>query len=100
MFNKIAKFRPFDSQRIALAGVQAVYSSNKPSNDNRSGFRRPTGQRRRPQPRLVCHWVPIDDSGRLVCRWRVEDHAAASAGEPDQSFMSRRAFATLYRAAG
>jgi len=100
MFSKIAKFRPFEPQRVVLAGVQAAHSSNKPSNDNRPGFRRPTGQHRRPQPGLVCHWIPIDDSGRLICRWQAADDAAALVDEPDQSFMIRRPFATSYRAAG
>ena len=100
MFKKIVKFRSFAPRRIARAGVQAVRSSNKPSNDNRPGFRRLAGQRRRPHPGLVCHWIPIDGSGRLVCRWQAADDAAALVDEPDQSFMIRRPFATSYRAAG
>lgn len=100
MFSKIAKFRSFEPRRMAPPGVQAVCSSNKPSNDNRPGFRRPLGQRRRPQPGLVCHWTPVEGSGQLMCHWQVEGRAAA-ADEPDQSLMTTNGlFATLYRAAG
>lgn len=72
MFSKIAKFRSFDLRRVAPLNVRAVHSSNKPSNDNRPGFRHPIGQRRGPHPTLACHWILVG-GGRLVCRWQVED---------------------------
>lgn len=99
MFSKIAKFRSFEPRRVVSPCVQAVHSSNKPSNDNRPGFRRPAGQRRRPQPALVCHWIPIEGSGRLACRWVVADDVAASADEPGRSRMTRRPLAMSYRVA-
>ena len=100
MFSKIARFRSFDLRRVAPPSIRAGHSSNKPSNDNRPGFRRPIVQRRIPHPGLVCHWTPTEGSDRLVCLWRVEDHAAASANEPNQSFTSCCLLDPLYRAAG
>ncbi|MCC8978787.1 hypothetical protein [Bradyrhizobium acaciae] len=61
MFEKLAKFRPFEPRRISSRA--AAYS-----NDNLPGFRRPA-DRRRPTP--ACHWILID--GRLECRWIVEE---------------------------
>ncbi|MCC8952630.1 hypothetical protein H8B02_03865 [Bradyrhizobium sp. Pear77] len=63
MFEKLAKFRPFQLQRVAPWTIPATYS-----NDNLPGFRRPA-DRRRPTP--ACHWILID--GRLECRWSVDD---------------------------
>ncbi len=100
MFRKIAKFWSCELRRVAPSAVQAVHSSNKHSNDNRPGLRRPTGQRRSPHPGLVCHWTMSEDSGRLVCCWQTEDDVATSADEPGRSRVTNRAFARLRRAAG
>ncbi|MHC2433720.1 hypothetical protein [Bradyrhizobium sp. USDA 4451] len=61
MFEKLAKFRPFEPRRMPSRA--AIHS-----NDNLPGFRRPA-DRRRPTP--ACHWVLID--GRLECRWTIDN---------------------------
>ena len=61
MFEKLAKFRPFEPRHVS---PQAATHSN----DNLPGFRRPA-DRRRPTP--ACHWVLID--GHLECRWTIDD---------------------------
>jgi hypothetical protein len=70
MFKKLATVRPF--RREAPARTAAFNRSH--SNDNRSGFRRPTDQRARPKPALVCHWIQV--GGRLECRWVAASNAA------------------------
>lgn len=57
MFEKLAKFRPFEPLRSAPR--MATHC-----NDNR-----PADRRRRPAP--ACHWILID--GHLECRWAVDD---------------------------
>ena len=64
MFEKLAKFRPFEPRRVTPWA--ASYS-----NDNLPGVHRPEGRRRRPIPAPACHWVLTD--GRLECRWSVDD---------------------------
>ncbi|QPF85469.1 hypothetical protein IC762_03815 [Bradyrhizobium genosp. L] len=58
MFEKLAKFWPFE--RLRLAPPTAIHC-----NDNQPGVRR----RRRPAP--VCHWILV--RGRLECRWTFDD---------------------------
>jgi hypothetical protein len=60
MFEKLAKFRPFEPQRMAPRPIAATHS-----NDNLPGFRHPEGRGRRPTPAPACHWVLID--GHLEC---------------------------------
>ena len=74
MFEKLAKFRPFEPRQVPRV---AFYS-----NDNLPGFRRPEGRRQRPTPAPACHWVLID--GRLECRWIVEDTIESSINDLDQ----------------
>ncbi|GKQ51369.1 hypothetical protein [Bradyrhizobium sp. Ce-3] len=76
MFEKLAKFRPFEPRRISPRA--AIHS-----NDNLPGFRRPA-DRRRPTP--ACHWILID--GRLECRWTVEE----TGGDSDQQPHAGRRF--------
>lgn len=80
MFEKLAKFRPFEPRRV-------VPRSAMHSNDNLPGFRRPA-ERRRPTP--VCHWIPID--GRLECRWTVETALESSVNDLDQERRADRSF--------
>ncbi|MBR0797907.1 hypothetical protein JQ615_21190 [Bradyrhizobium jicamae] len=75
MFEKLAKFRPFEPRRVTPRA--AVYS-----NDNLPGFRRPERRRRRAP---ACHWILID--GRLECRWTVDD---ASGDLDHQRHAGRR----------
>ena len=76
MFEKLAKFRPFEPRQIPPRA--ATYS-----NDNLPGFRRPA-DRRRPTP--ACHWILID--GRLECRWTVDD----TGGDLDHQRRAGRYF--------
>ncbi len=76
MFEKLAKFRPFEPRQIPPRA--ATYS-----NDNLPGFRRPA-DRRRPTP--ACHWVLID--GRLECRWTIDD----TGGDFEQQRRAGRHF--------
>ena len=76
MFRKLAKFRPLETWRIAPGTRAAVHS-----NDNRAGFRHPSGSRHpRPNRALACHWYLID--GQLECRWDFE----APDGAPFDDF--------------
>lgn len=77
MFEKLARFRHVQPQRMALPLHATAHS-----NDNLSGFRRPQGSRRIPPPALACHWSLID--GMLTCHWRVESLGGTTADEPDQ----------------
>ncbi|KWV56797.1 hypothetical protein AS156_03760 [Bradyrhizobium macuxiense] len=87
MFEKLAKFRPFEPRNVfeprRLASWAALYS-----NDNLPGFRRPEGRRKRPTRAPACHWVLID--GRLECRWIVEDTIEASISDLDQQRRADR----------
>ncbi|ERF80830.1 hypothetical protein JQ559_30065 [Bradyrhizobium viridifuturi] len=74
MFEKLAKFRPFEPQRMAPRPIAATHS-----NDNLPGFRHPEGRGRRPTPAPACHWVLID--GHLECRWTVETSTEPTNGE-------------------
>ncbi|WP_050426456.1 hypothetical protein [Bradyrhizobium tropiciagri] len=78
MFEKLAKFRPFEPQQIPPRA--ASYS-----NDNQPGFRRPA-DRRRPTP--ACHWILID--GRLECRWIVETSLESSTNDLDRQRRADR----------
>jgi hypothetical protein len=84
MFEKLAKFRPFEPRhavgprRLTPWAVTATHS-----NDNLLGFRRPEGRRRRPTPAPACHWILID--GRLECRWAVD-----GSNDPDQQRRAGR----------
>ncbi|SED42327.1 hypothetical protein [Bradyrhizobium erythrophlei] len=80
MFEKLAKFRPFQPQRVAPWTIPATYS-----NDNLPGFRRPA-DRRRPTP--ACHWILID--GRLECRWSVETTLESSTNDFDRARRADR----------
>ncbi|MDH2385608.1 hypothetical protein [Bradyrhizobium sp. CER78] len=72
MFEKLAKFRPFEPRQIPPRA--ATYS-----NDNLPGFRRPADHRR---PTPACHWILID--GRLECRWIVETTLESSTNDLDR----------------
>jgi hypothetical protein len=74
MFEKLAKFRPFEPRRVAPWTIAATHS-----NDNLPGFRRPEGRRQRPTPAPACHWVLID--GQLECRWTVETNTDPIIGD-------------------
>lgn len=76
MFEKLAKFRPFEPRQVPPRA--AIHS-----NDNLSGFRRPA-DRRRPTP--ACHWVLID--GHLECRWTIDD----TGGDLDRQRRAGRRF--------
>ena len=76
MFKRLAKFRSLELQHLVPHWLEAAHS-----NDNPRGRRRPTGQRRSPQPVLACHWIFVDD-GRLECRWTAECLDERSAEEP------------------
>ncbi|NEU97156.1 hypothetical protein [Bradyrhizobium uaiense] len=78
MFEKLAKFRPFEPRQIPPR--VATYS-----NDNLPGFRRPA-DRRRPTP--ACHWILID--GRLECRWIVETTLESSTNDLDRQRRADR----------
>lgn len=78
MFEKLAKFRPFEPRQIPPRA--ATYS-----NDNLPGFRRPV-DRRRPTP--ACHWILID--GRLECRWIVETTLESSVNDLDRKRRADR----------
>ena len=77
MFKRLAKFRRLELRHLVPHWLEAAHS-----NDNPRGRRRPTGQRRSPQPVLACHWVFIDES-RLECRWMVESFDETSVEQPD-----------------
>jgi len=80
MFEKLAKFRSFESRDVTRRAATHC-------NDNLPGFRRP--ERRRPTPALACHWVP---TGRhLECRWTIEDAGEASADDLDRQRRAGRA---------
>jgi hypothetical protein len=97
--------RPFRSWRIASR--RAAQFNNSHSNDNRPGFRRPSGQCLRPKQVLACHWIEID--GHLECRWETACGEASQA-HPEQPRLIGRSFepplrsrvrdAQLARAAG
>jgi hypothetical protein len=72
-------FRPFEPRRVALRG--AGFFNDIASNDNRSGFRRPKGQRRIPTPALACHW--FDRNGRLECRWEFDSFSQTTLEDSD-----------------
>ncbi|AUC93502.1 hypothetical protein CWS35_03570 [Bradyrhizobium sp. SK17] len=69
MFEKLARFRPFEPRRMEPRPATH-------SNDNLPGFRRPA-ERRRPTP--VCHWILID--GHLESRWIVDPTTEPTNGE-------------------
>ena len=75
MFTRLAKFRRLGLRHLVPHGLETVHS-----NDTR-GRRRPTGQRRSPQPVLACHWIFVDGR-RLECRWQVENLDETSVEEP------------------
>jgi hypothetical protein len=83
MFEKLAKFRPFEPRRTAPWSIQAPQA-----NDNLPGFRHPEGRRRRPIPAPVCHWSLID--GRLECRWSVENRDETAIDDLDQQQIAVR----------
>jgi hypothetical protein len=76
MFKRLAKFRSLELQHLVPHWLEAAHS-----NDNPRGRRRPTGQRRSPQPVLACHWIFVDGSG-LECRWQAESFDETSVEEP------------------
>src|ERR1700730_18018262 len=76
MFKGLAKFRRLGRRHLVPHWLEAAHS-----NDNPRGRRRPTGQRRSPQPVLACHWIFVDE-GRLECRWGVESFDETSVEEP------------------
>lgn len=85
MFEKLAKFRPFEPRRLSPLVVTATHS-----NDNLLGFRRPEGRRRRPTPAPACHWILIDN--HLECRWTVEDTTEPTIGDPNHQQRAGRRF--------
>ncbi len=82
MFEKLAKFRPFEPRRMTPP-VPATHS-----NDNLPGFRRPERRRPRPNPAPACHWSLID--GRLECRWTVDDSNESAASDLDRQRRTGR----------
>ena len=93
MFTRLAKsrlagIRLLQPWRVAPAAHVAVFSNNKPSNDNLPGFRRPKGQRRIPTPALVCHW--INRNGQLECRWQTEPNGGAPISDFDEHCAAGR----------
>ena len=64
MFTRLAKFRPFEPQRVMPRWRKAMYS-----NDNLPGRRRLAGELRSPPPALACHWSLNESDGRLECHW-------------------------------
>jgi hypothetical protein len=68
MFTRLAKFRPFEPQRVMPRWCEAMHS-----NDNLPGRRRPADELRSPSPALACHWSLSDRDGRLECRWEAVD---------------------------
>jgi hypothetical protein len=89
MFEKLAKFRPFEPRRVIgpqFVAPWAVTATH--SNDNFPGFRRPEGRRHRPTPAPACHWVLID--GRLECRWTVGDIIESSIDDLDHQRRADR----------
>jgi hypothetical protein len=76
MFKRLAKFRRLELRHLVPHWLEAAHS-----NDNPRGRRRPTGQRRSPQPVLACHWIFVDGS-RLECRWKAESFDETSVEEP------------------
>ncbi len=91
MFARLAKFRPFESRRIAPGPGRAVSTSHIHSNDNRPGFRHPAAQHRSPHPVLHCHWIPIEGGNRLECRWQAEPGDTPRDGL-DQTRLTGREF--------
>ena len=87
MFREHASMSPFRSWRIAPR--RAAQFNNSHSNDNRPGFRRPSGQCLRPKQALACHWIEID--GHLECRWGTV-RGEASQPRPEQSRLFSRSF--------
>ena len=83
MFERLAKFRPFEPRRIAPGTKLAMHS-----NDNLPGFRRSAGRHQRPNPALVCHWYLIGD--RLECRWEVDANGEPSIGDLDHERIAGR----------
>ena len=77
----LAKFLPFQLQRIAPGLHEVRLSKATHANDNLPGFRRPKDQRRIPSPALVCHW--FNCNGRLECRWQAEPGGDAPLGDFD-----------------
>src|ERR1700682_418999 len=76
MFKRLAKFRRLGLRHLVPHWLEAAHS-----NDNPRGRRRPTGQRRSPQPVLACHWIYVDGR-RLECRWKPENFDETSVEEP------------------
>lgn len=76
MFKRLAKFRRLELRHLVPHWLEAAHS-----NDNPRGRRRPTGQRRSPQPVLACHWIVVDES-RLECRRKAESFDETSVEEP------------------
>ena len=68
MFTRLAKFRPFESWRVAARWCEVIHS-----NDKLPGRRRPAGERRSPPPALACHWHLNEGDGRLECHWEAMD---------------------------
>ena len=83
MFTRLARFRPFEPQRVTYAVQPATHS-----NDNLQGFRRPQGRRLRPTRALACHWSLVD--GRLECRWDVADNGKFPTADLDQQRVADR----------
>jgi hypothetical protein len=75
MFIRLAKFRPFEPQRVMARWCNAVHS-----NDNRPSRRRPAGEFRSRPPALVCHWFLSESDGRLECRWEPADLEEGAVG--------------------
>ena len=85
MFKKLAKFRPFETWRVA-PGTRALHS-----NDNLLGFRHPAGGGHpRPNRALACHWYLIGD--RLECRWDIEAPDGAPTDKLESQPEASRAF--------
>ena len=91
MFTRLAKFRRLGLRHTVPNWLEAAHS-----NDNPRGRRRPTGQCRRPQPVLACHWIFVDD-GRLECRWTADCLDENSNEEPGGRQL-RRSYASSFSA--
>jgi hypothetical protein len=77
MFTRLAKFRPFEPQRVMPRWCKVMHS-----NDNLPGRRRPAGELRSPPPALACHWSLNESDGRLECHWETTDLEEGSVGHP------------------
>jgi hypothetical protein len=87
MFKRLAKFRLFQSWRLAHRLQEAM-----PANDNLPSVLRPRGQRRIRSPALTCRWSLIDGGTRLGCRWQPEALAQTALEDSDSEPMNNQTF--------